>query len=90
MEALTGSLTSLVSRLVKQTFDLPSIAREVGGGKETSSGAGAFVYKSRARNEPTTVTMPAWAAVLWTRLESLIGEMGDICTKVRTVQGRRI
>lgn len=46
------------------------------------SAASAFVYKSRTRNEPTTATMPQWAAVLWARLESLIADMGSICIKV--------
>ena len=50
---------------------------------DAPSGPSAFVYKSRARNEPTTVTMPQWAAAMWLRLESLVADLGTICVKVR-------
>ncbi|ORY73872.1 Golgi transport complex subunit 5-domain-containing protein [Leucosporidium creatinivorum] len=86
VDSLVASLTDLVSRKVKACFDMGTLAREVGGKDSATSAASAFVYKSRTRNEPTTATMPQWAAVLWARLESLIADMGSICIKVYTLE----
>lgn len=52
---------------------------------ETAGSASAFVYKSRARNEPTNVTLPQWSSAMWNRIDSLITDLGDICIRVSRV-----
>lgn len=44
------------------------------------------MYKSRARTEPTPATTPQWAAALWTKLETLVAELGGVCVKVYTLE----
>lgn len=51
--------------------------------EDSTNSTSAFVYKSRARNEPTNVTMPQWTAAMWTRLEYLISDLGAVCIRVR-------
>jgi hypothetical protein len=56
--------------------------------KEPSVPSG-YLYKSRVRTEPTNVTQPQWANVLWTRLEVMIDEMAGCCIKVRDMHAKR-
>ncbi|GAA5906661.1 hypothetical protein JCM5296_006448 [Sporobolomyces johnsonii] len=86
VDSLVGDLNNLVYRKVKACFDMGSLAREMVGKDTPTNAASAFVYKSRTRNEPTQATMPQWAAAMWTRLENLIDDMGNICIKVYTLE----
>lgn len=52
---------------------------------ETAGSASAFVYKSRARNEPTNVTLPQWSSAMWNRIDTLITDLGDICIRVSMI-----
>ncbi|KAA1064843.1 hypothetical protein PGT21_016454 [Puccinia graminis f. sp. tritici] len=77
-------LTELISKRIKLAFDLNSLAREAGANdpQPTSS----FGYKSRARTEPTSATLPHWTSVLWGRLEGLIDDLSTCCVKVYTLE----
>jgi hypothetical protein len=48
-----------------------------------SSQQSPSAYRSRVRTEPTTATVPQYAAVLWNRLESMFEAMTDCCVRVR-------
>lgn len=50
----------------------------------TDSSSGAFGYKSRARTEPTSVTLPQWTAAFWAKLEQLMEDIAGCCIKVRS------
>lgn len=65
-----------------QTIITSVLKRSVDGSPSTSS---AFVYKSRARNEPTTVTLPQWTGAMWIRIEELLSMLGACCIKVRSL-----
>ena len=52
----------------------------------SSSAPTSFVYKSRARTEPTAATAPQWGAALWAKLEALVGDLGGVCVKVYTLE----
>lgn len=41
-----------------------------------------LAYKSRIRQEPTSVTAPQWGQALWSRLTALIEDMAGACVKV--------
>lgn len=41
-----------------------------------------LAYKSRIRQEPTSVTAPQWSNALWSRLTALIEDMTGACVKV--------
>lgn len=55
-------------------------------GIDAAAATSNFVYKSRARNEPTNVTMPQWSLVMWSRLEGLMSALGTICIRVYTLE----
>ncbi|SCV73732.1 BQ2448_6162 [Microbotryum intermedium] len=87
VDALLASLNDVVSREVRRAFDMVSLAKEINAKDPSqSSGPTSFVYKSRARTEPTTVTLPLWQSALWARMETLVSEMGAICIKVYTLE----
>ncbi|SCZ88359.1 BZ3500_MvSof-1268-A1-R1_Chr10-2g02931 [Microbotryum saponariae] len=95
VDALLASLNDVVSREVRRAFDMASLAKEVNAkgfkpgmspDPSQSSGPTSFVYKSRARTEPTSVTLPLWQSTLWARMETLVSEMGAICIKVYTLE----
>ncbi|KAL8280428.1 hypothetical protein RQP46_007076 [Phenoliferia psychrophenolica] len=86
VDSLTSDLADLVGRKIKAAFDMASLAKEVNGKDNAATSTSAFVYKSRARNEPTTVTMPQWTSAMWQRLETLISDLGAICIKVYTLE----
>ncbi|SGY26040.1 BQ5605_C018g08693 [Microbotryum silenes-dioicae] len=87
VDALLASLNDVVSREVRRAFDMASLAKEVNAKDPSqSSGPTSFVYKSRARTEPTTMTLPLWQSTLWARMETLVSEMGAICIKVYTLE----
>lgn len=44
------------------------------------------MYKSRARTEPTSATVPQWTNLLWSRLEALIDDLTSCCVKVYTLE----
>jgi conserved oligomeric Golgi complex subunit 5 len=49
---------------------------------DPSSSSTGLAYKSRIRQEPTSVTAPQWANALWSRLTALIEDMTGACVKV--------
>jgi hypothetical protein len=49
---------------------------------DPASSSAGLAYKSRIRQEPTSVTAPQWANALWNRLSSLIEDMAGACVKV--------
>jgi hypothetical protein len=77
---LVTDLASAVESRIRSAFDMAAISKEMVG-KEPPAPSG-YLYKSRIRTEPTNVTQPQWANVLWSRLELMIDEMADCCIKV--------
>jgi conserved oligomeric Golgi complex subunit 5 len=49
---------------------------------DPASSSTSLAYKSRIRQEPTSVTAPQWANALWSRLNALIEDMTGACVKV--------
>lgn len=82
--SLMHELTELISKRIKVTFDINSLAREAGPSESTTTSS--FGYKSRARTEPTPATLPQWTSVLWNKLEGLIDDLTTCCIKVYTLE----
>lgn len=95
-------LTDEVARKIKSTFDMSSLSREMSAkgasrvvhlrdpltrtdAPPLTTTATSF-YKSRSRQEPTSVTLPHWSIALWARLESLLSHLGDVCIKIYTLE----
>lgn len=99
--SLVGDLTEAIEGRIKVAFDVAALAREVShkGALHSprldgriltpaaeSSTTSSFVYKSRSRTEPTSVNLPQWTSLLWSRLEALIDDMTGCCVKVYTLE----
>jgi hypothetical protein len=85
VSSLVSDLTEAVEMRIRATFDMHSLAREMAAKEGNSAGPSSFVYKSRARTEPTSVTLPQWTSALWTRLQLLINDMADCCIKASLI-----
>ena len=95
MASLVSDLTEAIESRIRGTFDVASLAREAlaraGEPAQSSSLASAsssVFYKSRAaaRTEPTSANIQHFQSTLWTRLDSLIGDMAGCCTKVYVLE----
>jgi len=82
--SLILELTDLIGKRIKLAFDLNSLARETGANDPQISST--FGYKSRARTEPTSATLPQWTSALWAKLEGLIDDLSTCCVKVYTLE----
>lgn len=85
VQNLVSDLSTAVEARIKAAFDVSQISKELNAKDPTSSSAG-LVYKSRIRQEPTSVTAPQWANALWNRLSFLIEDMAGACVKVYTLE----
>jgi hypothetical protein len=86
VSSLVSDLTEAVEMRIRAAFDMHSLSREMAAKEGTSTGPSSFGYKSRARTEPTNVTLPQWTSTLWSRLQTLIQDMADCCIKVYMLQ----
>ncbi|KAI0301063.1 hypothetical protein B0F90DRAFT_1721396 [Multifurca ochricompacta] len=85
VQNLILDLSSAVEARIKPAFDVSQISKELNAKDPTSSSTG-LAYKSRIRQEPTSVTAPQWANALWSRLTNLIDDMAGACVKVYTLE----
>lgn len=94
VQSLLNSLIEVVEQRVKAAFDMASLSKDAGlksdgslgslgsGVAGVSAAASNLLYKSRVRTEPTSLTAPQWTNAFWTRLEGMIGDLGEACIKV--------
>ncbi|GAA94364.1 uncharacterized protein L969DRAFT_89964 [Mixia osmundae IAM 14324] len=85
---LIVDLSDAIASRIRNAFDVASMAKEAGATDAPSglSAAPAFVYKSRARTEPTPQNLAQFSQALWGRLQSLTDDMAGCCIKVYTLE----
>ncbi|TDL26039.1 hypothetical protein BD410DRAFT_784062 [Rickenella mellea] len=85
VESLVADLSDAVESRIRAAFDMARVGRDVGA-KDPNVASQGLLYKSRVRNEPTSVTAPQWTAAIWARFENLMEEMVGCCAKVYTLE----
>ncbi|KAF7782447.1 hypothetical protein Agabi119p4_1823 [Agaricus bisporus var. burnettii] len=87
IQGLLSDLSHAVEERIQSAFDLSKISKDVLANDPSLSGQQSpAAYRSRVRTEPTSTTVPQYAAALWTRLESMFEAMTDCCIRVYTLE----
>ncbi|KZT41531.1 hypothetical protein SISSUDRAFT_1059461 [Sistotremastrum suecicum HHB10207 ss-3] len=81
VQSLVMDLTEAVRVRISSAFDVSKISKELK--KDAAPSSPNLAYRSRVRNEPTTLTAPQWTQALWGRMEALIEELAGCCIKAR-------
>ncbi|KAI9456296.1 Golgi transport complex subunit 5-domain-containing protein [Russula earlei] len=85
VQNLVSDLSTAVEARIKSAFDMSQISKELSAKDPAPTSAG-LAYKSRIRQEPTSVTAPQWGQALWARLTALVEDMAGACVKVYTLE----
>ncbi|KAF8626868.1 hypothetical protein AX15_004686 [Amanita polypyramis BW_CC] len=71
---------------VRAAFDVSMLSKDALAREAANTGQPSSAYKSRIRTEPTNITAPQWATLLWDRVEALLEDLTNRCIRVYTLE----